>query len=361
VNANDVKQLQIVERDALIVKKEQVLVEIEKCAFTANNISYAKAGISLQYFDFFPTSDEKWKLTPSWGIGKIVASRNKEAQVGERIYGFFPYAQYCVLEVSKSRPDAFMDLSGKRANLAPIYNTYNRVNEDPLYLGPRYEDLMCLMRPLFSTSWLLQDFVKSKKTKNGAVVILTSASSKTAYGLAFLLKEDPEVRVIGVTSKGNQKFVESFDIYDDVLLYGGIEKELAGSETIASPTFLIDMSGNASVLNRILKVVPQADCLLVGATHMNEDMKKLPGKFFFAPGYAQEAIKRAGSQESFGTQLRQDFERFLDHVETKKWCNVRRLFGPDEFINAHAEFASTSGNDPSSGLIVSLWPKMSNL
>ena len=49
-------------------------------------------------------------------------------------------------------------------------------------------------------------------------MLLSSASSKTAYGLAHLVHARG-IKVIGLTSAGNADFVKSLGCYDEVVTY----------------------------------------------------------------------------------------------------------------------------------------------
>ena len=53
--------------------------------------------------------------------------------------------------------------------------------------------------------------------------MLSSASSKTAYGLAHLLHTRGNgIKVIGLTSAGNTAFVKSLGCYDEVVTYDSV-------------------------------------------------------------------------------------------------------------------------------------------
>ncbi|MEO1202273.1 MAG: DUF2855 family protein, partial [Pseudomonadota bacterium] len=67
----------------------QVLMAIERFAFTANNISYAVIGERFGYWKFFPV-DAEWGVIPVWGFAKVVESRHSGVEVGERLYGYWP-------------------------------------------------------------------------------------------------------------------------------------------------------------------------------------------------------------------------------------------------------------------------------
>ena len=71
--------------------------------------------------------------------------------------------------------------------MAPIYNQYSRTDTDPGWKA-ELEPLICLFRPLFTTSYLLADMLKSEACFGAEQVLLASASSKTALGLAHALQ-----------------------------------------------------------------------------------------------------------------------------------------------------------------------------
>src|SRR5207249_842707 len=117
-------------------------------------------------------------------------------------------------------PAGLVDASAHRATLPPIYNQYTRVAADPAY-ERAHEAEIAVFRPLFTTSFLLDDFLAENGFFDAGTVVLSSASSKTALGLAFLLSRarDGRPRVIGLTSAGNGGFVTGTGYYDVVLAY----------------------------------------------------------------------------------------------------------------------------------------------
>ena len=53
----------------------EILVRIEKYAFTANNITYGVAGDTIGYWKFFPAADDErnsWGCIPMWGFGEVI-------------------------------------------------------------------------------------------------------------------------------------------------------------------------------------------------------------------------------------------------------------------------------------------------
>ena len=80
----------------------------------------------------------------------------------------------------------FRDAAPHRAELHAVYNQYLRCSADPFYT-PGSEDVQALLRPLFITSWLIDDFLADNDFFGADTLLLSSASSKTAYGTAFQL------------------------------------------------------------------------------------------------------------------------------------------------------------------------------
>jgi hypothetical protein len=143
-----------------------------------------------------------------------------------------------------------------------------------------------IYRPLFTTSFVLDDYFADNDFFGATSVILGSASSKTAFGLAFMLKRRDGIKVVGLTSTKNVEFVERLGLYDQVLPYDEVES------LAQEPSAYIDMAGNPDVLARVHHHL--SDNLLnscgVGITHWEtrtaEKPASLPGAkptMFFAP------------------------------------------------------------------------------
>ena len=132
----------------------QVRVRIDHFALTSNNITYGAFGDAMHYWDFFPTGEDSWGIIPVWGFGTVVQSEHAGLVVGERLYGYFPMADTVVLSPGRLSDTAFTDSSPHRAALPRVYNQYLRCASDPFY-SPDTEAVQALLRPLFTTSWLL--------------------------------------------------------------------------------------------------------------------------------------------------------------------------------------------------------------
>src|SRR3546814_2428097 len=94
--------------------------------------------------------------------------------------------------------------------------------------------------------FLIEYFMRANDWFGAEVVILTSASSKTAMGLASVAKHNsPGIRRIGLTSAGNVDFVRATGLYDEVLAYGDVA-QLARVRSVS-----VDFAGNAALLRQI--------------------------------------------------------------------------------------------------------------
>jgi len=274
---------------------EVLLVKVDRFAFTANNITYATLGDQLKYWQLFP-APEGFGNIPVWGFGEVIASSHPSIQIGERLFGYFPMATHLVIEAADVNKRGLRDAAAHRQGVAPVYNAYARVSSDAGFEGLN-GDHQALLRPLFMLSFLVDDFLAEKNFFSARSVILTSASSKTAFGLAHLLHTQREdIRMIGLTSAANADFVRSLGCYDDVVTYDRIE-ELPKD----SPVALVDMAGNSALRARLHHHFREAMKYSgqIGLTHQSfsPDEPELPGAkpaWFFAPDQIRKRAREWG-------------------------------------------------------------------
>src|SRR3954467_10244301 len=181
----------------------EVQRRVARFGLSANNVTYGAFGDAMSYWAFFPAADEGWGRVPVWGFGDVVASGVDGIAPGERFYGYLPMASYTTIRAEPTG-SGFVAADAHRRELPPIYNDYLRTAADAEHL-----DETLLLRPLFATSFLIEAFLRDNAHFGAAAVVLSSASSKTAYGLAFLLARGDGPSVVGLTSPGNRDFVES--------------------------------------------------------------------------------------------------------------------------------------------------------
>lgn len=276
-----------------------VLARVNSVALTANNVTYAVMGEAIGYWQFFP-EDADWGVVPAWGHAEIVESACEDVPTGTRFWGFLPMASHVVMQPVRVSPRGFIDGAAHRAALPPVYNHYALTRDDPPALAAM-ADARSLFFPLFTTSYLIADYLADNGLFGAAQVIIGSASSKTGFGTAhFAAALDPRPAVItGLTSPGNRGFVESLGLYDRVIGYGDV-----AALDPAMPSVYIDMAGDGAVLSAVHHHFGDAltASITVGATHWQapRDRGPIPGpapSFFFAPAHIQKRDAEWGAGE----------------------------------------------------------------
>ena len=197
VARNDFEQCKLIETqlpDAAALPADALLVKVVRFAFTANNITYAAVGDRLKYWQLFPAPMD-FGIIPVWGFGEVIASKHPNVSVGETLFGYFPMATHLVIEAADVTKRGLRDGAAHRQEVAPVYNAYARVSGDPAFAG-RQGDYQALLRPLFMLSFLVDDFLAENEFYGARRVMLSSASSKTAFGLAHLLHGRNGIKVI---------------------------------------------------------------------------------------------------------------------------------------------------------------------
>ena len=246
-NKKDLNQVRVVTQPMPELKPGEALLRISRLALTTNNITYAAFGETphLRYWDFFPTGAAEWFHMPAWGFAEIVESTVEGLAVGERFYGYWPIASHVVMNPVRVSERGFYDGIPHRRERTSAYNQYQRISTDAAYRAAD-ENYQMLLRPLFITSFMLADFLEDNNFFGARQIIVSSASSKTAYGTAFCLEQNDSVALIGLTSGGNTDFVAQLGCYQQAVAYEDVEQLDA-----SIPTLYVDFSGNVALRNRI--------------------------------------------------------------------------------------------------------------
>jgi hypothetical protein len=327
----------------------RILLRVDRFALTANNVTYGAVGDMVGYWQFFP-AEEGWGRIPVWGFADVARSRHDAIPAGERVYGYFPMSTHVVLEPAHVAPASFVDASPHRAALPPIYNQYTRVAADPAYDRAR-EPHIALFRPLFTTAFLLDDFLAEERFFGAGAVVLSSASSKTALGLASLLRARG-CRVVGLTSPAHAGFVGRTGYYDAVLAYDAV-----GDLPPETPTVFVDFAGNAAVLGAVHRHLGASlrYSSRVGLTHWErmgagDDLPGPAPVFFFAPDQARKRLDEWGAA-AFQTRVADAMRRFFD--STGPWLRI--VEGRGQAAVAAVYAAMVDGRaDPAEGHVVGL-------
>ncbi len=311
------------------LNESEVLFEIDRFALTANNISYCLAGDTLGYWEFFPTTDGYGRV-PAMGYANVVVSNHSEIKAGDRFWGFYPMSNYLIAHAGNVNASGFSDVVPYRKHLAPIYSRFDNIKANPLYEESR-EDQDLLLRGLFLTSWLVDDFMFDNDYFGANSYVITCASSKTSIALAFTAQQRGEKKRIGMTSEKNVEFCQSLGCYDEVITYDQ-GRTLDNNDSI----MIVDMAGNFSAMQDLHEHFSdnvKYSCS-VGATHQVkqkdfnvDDMNSFPGAtptFFFAPTQAHKRTQDWGPgelQKRIGMSLK-GFQIYSD-----QWMEVSRYKG----------------------------------
>ncbi|GAA0766747.1 hypothetical protein FHS52_001803 [Erythromicrobium ramosum] len=328
-----------------------VRLAIESFSVTANNVTYAVAGDSFKYWDFFP-APEGFGIVPMWGHARVIESNNAEIAVGERVYGYLPMASHLDVVPGRVTAGGFLDTTDYRQPMSPVYNSYTRLAADPEHDAAREAERM-IFGPLFRTGFLIEYFLRGQDWFGAEQLIVTSASSKTALGLASVARHSsPGVKRIGLTSKGNVGFVEATGLYDEVVAYGDLER------VPVLRSVSVDFAGNADLLAQVHRHFDAAlvHSALVGMTHIEARStfgggEPLPGPkpaLFFAPDHAVAFFKAHGAEEG-GKLVAAAWHDFLKAADGT--VAIERHAGLEA---ARSVFTSMVGGqiDPAKGIVI---------
>lgn len=291
VKRDDLRQTRIAESAAAEPEPGQAVLRVERFGLTANNVTYAVMGEAMSYWDFFPAA-EGWGRVPMWGFAEVERSEADGVAAGTRVYGYLPPSSHLLLTPVDADASGFVDGSPHRAALPSAYHRYLATGADPFYSADT-EDIQMLLRPLFFTSFLIDDQLAEEGLTDRGPILVSSASSKTAIAAAFLLARRQGVELVGLTSPRSAEFVTGLGIYDRCVAYDAIDS------LEPEPATFVDVAGDGAVRHAVHSRYGEelVGSMAVGVTHW-EDLGtgegELPGPaptFFFAP---DRVVKRSG-------------------------------------------------------------------
>ena len=340
----------------------QARLRIDRFALTSNNITYAAFGDAMKYWDFFPSDQPAHGCIPVWGFATVVESRVEGLSVGARCFGYWPMGSHLVVTPARLDARVFLDAAPHRASLPGIYNRVQLCAADPTYEAAN-EARQALLRPLFTTSFLIDDFLAEHQFFGARQVLMSSASSKTAYGTALCVsarKHDARVTVTGLTSRANLAFTESLGCYDQVLAYDDLRTLDRGL-----PTIYVDLSGSATqrlAVHAHFNGALSYSCS-VGGTHWGElgSGGALPGPrptLFFAPAQLRRRLDPPphgwgpeGLQERIDAAWAR-LMRAMDGAGAEPWLVVHASHGPLAVRQTYLEMLE-GRSDPRAGHLLS--------
>ena len=295
VRRDDFGVTDVREATNLTLEPGEVRLSVERFGVTSNNVTYAYLGEAAGYWDAFP-APAGWGRVPAWGFATVEASRNPDYAEGTRVFGLVPmFTRFTV--APESAYGGFSDSAPHRRTMHPFYRQYRIVGP-----GDALDGMRTVFRSVYRTSLLLADVVSEKAAELGAHVtaLITSASSKTALGLAHALSGRDRVTTHGLTSAGNLAFVRGTGLYEAVTTY-----DTVGDAGMASPVVLTDFAGRGFVVSAVHERFGDdlAPSQAVGGTHTEAfeaaaRATGLPGPAptrVFGPALEAERIERVGA------------------------------------------------------------------
>lgn len=332
----------------------QARLAVETFALTANNITYAAFGEAMKYWQFFPASREAAAAEdvgpalgclPVWGFATVAESLAPGLEPGRRVWGYYPAGTHLVVAPSRVSLSGFVDGAAHRQELAAVYNQYAFCDADPGW-KPELEGLQAVLRPLFLTAFLLDDYLGDNAFFGAEQLLLSSASSKTALSTAYCLAQRRHLpgapRVVGLTSAAHADFVRSLGCYDAVMTY----EQLPSLET-QTATVYVDFAGNADLRRQVHTQF--GDTLKfsssIGGTHWESlgSARDLPGPrptLFFAP--AQVKARSAPPPKGWGLgelqrRMGQAWVQFIAQVNTGDWVRIVKRPGARAALQAYGD------------------------
>lgn len=295
VRKDDLSRSRIAESEMPALQDGQLLAQVDRFALTANNITYGVVGEKFGYWNFFPAPDG-WGVIPVWGFADVVASRHPEVAAGDRLYGYLPMGTHLVIEPARVSATSLIDGSAHRAALPKVYNAYARTRAEAHY-DPSMDAERMLLFPLYVTSFCLYDYLADQGWFGARQILILSASSKTAIGLALALAGDAAAPpAIALTSARNREAVARLGLYAAVHGYDDL-----GAIDATLPTVIADMSGNGALLSSLHERLGGnlRHCANVGVTHYAENRMgphfiAERSALFFAPSHIQQRARDWG-------------------------------------------------------------------
>jgi len=352
VDRRDLGVTRVAETEAGPPRAGEVLFEVERFGLSANNITYALLGDALRYWDLFPAGPG-WGRIPVWGYLRVRSSRVPGIKAGRRAFGLCPMATEVILRPERAGRATFTEGSAHRSGLASAYNVYAWADTatpggTPAdTTSPGADDALVVLRPVFWLSFTLDDYL-SRQGRHERAVIVTSASSKAAMGLAYLLT-GRGVTVIGLTSASHRPFTAGLSLYDQVISYDHVE-DLAGSGAV-----LVDLAGNAALRHRIGR--RQAQTVIAGLTsphagsrgHPEDDGQQTVD--FFVPD-----LIRARAREWGWPVLEQRFQAALGGFarHAASWLTVVRHSGLGAVDDVYQAVLNNTVSSPAEAQLIDL-------
>jgi uncharacterized protein DUF2855 len=338
---DDLTAKEVREVEAAELEAGEVELAVERLALTMNNVTYARWGAipPLNFWDAFPAPDPVLGRLPVWGFASVSRSNHPGYAEGDRFFGFLPSSSHHVVRPEPASR-GFVDTTPGRYFAHPWYQTFQ-----PAGAADHRDDRRTLLRPVYPASFHVAGFIAGQ-AGDGLTVLITSASSKVAIGIAHRLRGNANVRTIGLTGGGHAGFLTGLGVFDEVTTYDELPSVPAG------PVVCVDLAGDAQVLTAIHGKFRAglAHIALLGWTHGAQPPPELTDptpELFFTPAVEGATIEAEG-EDAFFTRYHAAEDEFIDATES--WLTVEAGSGPEAVAAVFRSLAD--GTHPANGFTI---------
>jgi hypothetical protein len=305
----------------------EIRLAVECFGLTSINITYASLpDCPIPFLDLFP-APEGYGRVPVWGFARVEESAHPGVEVGDRLFGYLPMSSHHTLSVEPADDGVVMDVTPHRATLHSWYRTLRVAGPADAEDGRK-----AVVRPIYPASYTLAAFLAEHAAAGARTVVVTSASSKTAIGMADqLVRQGTDLRTIALTSPANVDFVAGLGLYGTVAAYDDLPAIEADG-----PVVFVDFTGTAKRLAAVYERFAGRlrHTALVGYTHpgavvRQPDLGEPTPVIFFSPGVEERAAAAEG-RESYFSRYFEAEERFVGL--TRPWLDIEEHRGPDAIV-----------------------------
>ncbi|WP_018255498.1 DUF2855 family protein [Salinispora mooreana] len=305
---------------------------VERVGITTNTATYARFGDSPMRFMSAFAAPQGWGIVPAWGFATVTESRAPVLPIDSRHFGYLPMSTHHVVS-PQPVAGGFVDTTPERDFLHTWYRTYEAAQPHHL------DDRRALLHPLFPASYNAAEFVLGLAGSGGCTVVITSASSKTAIGLAFQLANRDGVATLGLTSSEHREFTDGLGLYDKVSGYDDLSHV-----PVTGPAVLVDLTNSVERMRAVYRHLGTnlTATVLLGFTHPRTSfappaLGPPEPQMFFTPAVEQEAMAVQG-EGNYKRRFAEAEAKFL--AGAAQWLTVTHAEGPESLAAAvHAVLA----------------------